>query len=357
MISFIVPVFYQKKDSYIVKRTEEFMQLFEVYEDVELIIADASKLHLFQSESPHIKVVNLHFTMKNFSPAFARNEAVKYATKKYVFFLDVDLAFNEQFLQELIHEVQQNIEKQKSKFLMFPCLYLTQEGTSLFEAAKNKIEIIDELRDSLMMGDNKFVARLAVNTSAIVLEKDYFEVLGSFSEDFLGHGGEDFEFLHRLISFSPHSKINSEYYIDKVEQFPADYQGFRKYMAYYSLPYLFSNLVLVHRWHERPLFNSFYMQRPKNEDLLFTKMKEHDKKYADHVWKTKKDPIDYHAFLTATMTQNGYIQKKYIGLFEYNKKVQKVQRPLSAKIRKLITRPKQFFLDIFIIKKLLRSWL
>jgi predicted glycosyltransferase involved in capsule biosynthesis len=297
MISFIVPIFYQKKDNYIVKRTIELIQLFQEYKGVELIIADASKLHIFHTISSNIKVVKLNFTIKNFSPALARNKAVKYATKKYIFFLDIDLSFNEQFIQELIYEVQQTIEKQKCKFLMLPCLYLTKKGTKLFEDSENKTKVINKLRDSLMLGDNELVARIAVNTSAIVLEKDYFELIGRFSEDFMGHGGEDFELLHRLVSFSPHSRISKEYYIDKVEQFPADYQGFRRYMAYYSLPYLFSNLVLVHRWHERPLFNSFYMQRSKNEKLLFKKIMEHDKKYTGITWKSKKEPLDYHMFL------------------------------------------------------------
>jgi glycosyltransferase involved in cell wall biosynthesis len=179
MISFIVPVYYQKKNSYIVQRTKELIELFELYKDVELIIADASSFHLFSSNLSHIKIVNLNFTMKNFSPAIARNTAVKYATKKYLFFLDVDLVFNEYFVQELIYTVQQNIEKEKCKFLMLPCLYLTEEGTKLFENSNNKIEVIDKLRDSLMLGKNDLVSRLAVNTSAIVLEKDYFESVGS----------------------------------------------------------------------------------------------------------------------------------------------------------------------------------
>lgn len=355
MISFIVPVYYQKKNSYIVQRTKELIELFELYKDVELIIADASSFHLFSSNLSHIKIVNLNFTMKNFSPAIARNTAVKYATKKYLFFLDVDLVFNEYFVQELIYTVQQNIEKEKCKFLMLPCLYLTEEGTKLFENSNNKIEVIDKLRDSLMLGKNDLVSRLAVNTSAIVLEKDYFESVGRFSEDFLGHGGEDFEFLHRLVSFSPHSQRSSEYYMDKVEQFPGKYQGFRKYMAYYSLPYLFSNLVLVHRWHERPLLNSFYMQRTKNEHLLFQKMKEHDKKYTHVAWKSKKEPIEYKAFLIEIMVKNKYNTHKYMGLFRFNENIRKVHRPLSAKIRKLITRPKQFFLDIPILKFFLKS--
>jgi len=355
MISFIVPVFYKNKNSYIVQRAKAIIDFFEKYKELELIIADASKWHLLNSKFPNIQILNVNYNKGEFSPAIVRNLAVEKATKKYLFFLDVDLSFSELFLDTLKSEINQQLVENRKKFLMLPCLYLSPKGTKIYEHSKNKIEIINEFRESLLLGENKFVERLAINTSAIVLEKEYFIKIGKFSEDFFGHGGEDFEFIHRLMSLSPYFVRNEEeYYYDKVEQFPINYKGFRKYMAYYSFEYIFSDLVLVHKWHERALMNFFYMKRNRNENLLIKKMKAYDSKHRKSAWKATNRPINYQQFLKNLLQQHGYTADRYIGLYKYGDSV-KIQRPMSAKIRKLITRPIQFFLDIKWIKKLL-SW-
>lgn len=346
MVSFIVPVFYKSKNSYIVQRAKKIIDLFEKYKEFELIIADASKWYLLDSAFPNIKILNVNYNKGEFSPAIVRNLAVEKATKKYLFFLDVDLSFSELFLDTLKSEINQQLVENQKKFLMLPCFYLSPKGTKIYEHSKDKIEIINEFRESLLLGENKFVERLAINTSAIVLKKEYFIKIGKFSEDFFGHGGEDFEFIHRLMSLSPHFVRNEEeYYCDKVEQFPASYKGFRKYMAYYSMEYIFTDLVLVHRWHERALMNFFYMKRIKNENLLIKKMKDYDNKYKNSVWKATNKASNYQQFLEGLLRKYGYASGKYVGLCKYKDNV-KIQRPLSAKIRKLITRPKQFFLDI-----------
>lgn len=353
MITFIVPIFYSNKKSYILDRAKEIISFFEMHNDLELIIADASKLHLLNSTSSNVKVINIKYHKKEFSPALVRNLAVARASKKYLFFLDVDLAFSENFLVALKDEIEEQFVKNKKKFLMLPCFYLSAEGTKFYEESYNKVKMIKEFRESLLLGENKLVERLAINTSAIVLEKEYFIKIGKFSEDFFGHGGEDFEFIHRLISLSPHSIRNEdEYYYDEVEQFPLNYKGFRKYMAYYSLEYIFSDLVLLHKWHKRALFNLFYMKRIKNENLLIHKMKAYDDKFKGLIWNAKNKTLDYHQFIEDLLGKYGYSSKKYIGLYRYNSSV-KIKRPLSAKIRKLITRPRKFFLDIKWIKRLI----
>ena len=259
------------------------------------------------------------------------------------FFLDVDLFFSETFIDTLLNIVQTKLIQENMRFLMFPCLYLSQSGTKIFNQASNKKTIINKMRESYIYGENIYVERLAVNTSAIVVEKEYFQDIGMFSEDFNGHGGEDFELLHRLASYSPHSMKNDDYYYDKVEQFPRDYKGFRQYLSFYSLEYFFSDLLVVHRWHKRELFNSFYMKRTKNENLLIQKMKQHD--LNNDVWKNKNPFVNYKKYLESLLFTHGYSLKEAIGFYRLKDNV-KTRRPLSSKIRKLITRPRLFFTDM-----------
>ena len=343
MISFIVPVRYHKND-YVYKRALELISLFETFDkDIELVISDASKIKMLHTYSEKIKIVNLEYTDDIYSPAKARNACIEYCVKEFLFFLDVDLFFSEVFISSLFDVIKEKILFGEAQFIMLPCLYLSELGTKDFDNSSNKKKTIDLFRDSYIYGNNIYVERLAVNTSAIVLRREYFIKIDMFSEEFCGHGGEDFELLHRLASYNPHSMKNHNYYHDKVEQFITDYKGFRQYLSLYSFEYLFSDLLIVHRWHKRELFNKFYMKRVGNENLLIQKMKHHDSN--DSLWKSNEPFVKYEKYLESLLLSQGYDLKKAIG-FKKLKDDIFIRRPLSAKIRKLITRPKLFFIDM-----------
>ena len=192
---------------------------------------------------------------------------------------------------------------------------------------------------------------MALNTSLIVLKKEYFYKIGKFDESFYGHGGEDFEFLHRLVSFNPHCIKNKDYYINEVSQFPAQYKGFRNYMAYYSLEYFFSDLLLIHRWHPRSLFNKFYMKKVKNHNLLVTRMEAYDNNpiIKSKIWQSQNKCEDLTVYILELQKQYNYDPEKYFGLFRYRDNV-KLNKPISNKLRKLIINPKKFFEDMKLLK-------
>jgi len=345
MISFIVPIKYDSKN-YIYYRALALIDYFsKIVYDVELIILDSSKNKLVYSNSSKVKIVKLNYEKKIYSPAKARNECIHFSTKEFLFFLDVDLSFSDTFVKALLNLIHKEFVKSNKKFIMLPCLYLSKEGTQYFESQSSTQDLLNKFKKSYMIGENSFVERLAVNTSAILLRKKYFIEIGMFDEDFNGHGGEDFELLHRLAANSPHSKKGNDYYLDKVESFPINYTGFRKYMSYYSFEYLFTDLVLVHRWHERKLFNKFYFQRVKNESKLIEKMKTYDNLHKHKIWYAKNNMVDYEQFLKNIVKQSDIEPSKAIGLYKLRSD-QNFQRPLSAKIRKLITRPNLFFSDM-----------
>lgn len=349
MISFIVPVYYQKKN-YIYTRAVELIKRFEQYQDLELIVVDvSSSSNLVVNNSSNIKIIKEPMKTKMFSPAKARNLGVRFASKKYILFFDVDLDFHESFISSLSDEINKKMLQNVNSFLMIPCLYLSREGTAYYETANSKQESIDIMRESFLLGENSYVERVAINTSLIVVRKTHFLDIAGFDESFAGHGGEDFELLHRLASFYPHSKRSKkdEYYKDVISQFICDYQGFRQYLAYYSLEYLFSNLLIVHKWHPRPLTNMFYFTRVKNEQLLLNKMIEHDEneKLNKLIWVSDKNSLPYSDFIKSILSLKDYDSEQYIGLCRFKKDVV-IKRPVSAKIRKLLTRPKQFFQDM-----------
>ncbi|TLD85849.1 galactosyltransferase-related protein [Helicobacter sp. MIT 05-5294] len=362
MLSLIVPVFYKNQHSFIYKRAVELIEKFKNKEEFEAIFADCSRESLLQSASSNIKILHLPLSGQIFSPAYARNEAARIATQKYLFFYDVDMDYSSKFESLLLQKIESQLESGKARFLSLPFLYLTQKGTEFYAKTKD----LESLKISFLKGENHWVESISANSSAIVLERRYFESLGGFREDFLGHGGEDFEFLHRLAAWNPHSERQEDYYIDARHQFLGDAQGFRKYFAYYSISLFFEDLVLLHQWHSRPLTNAFYFRRKPNESLLKIKMQEFDAHNCGKVWQSphSMQPLqstqslqplqDFSEFLTVLMESHGYAVVDYPGFFRLGKGVKPPKKPLGNKIRKLLTRPQEFVKDMPLWKQIVR---
>lgn len=348
MISLIVPVFYKNSKSFIVKRALELIQKFKDHPKFEVIIADSSKQPIIDTDAFNIKIIHTYTGDKVFSPSKARNMAVNIASKKYIFFYDVDMDYSDEFESLLFEEIIKTLEANEINFIAMPFLYLTEKGTRLFESCRK----LKPFKDSFLRGENHLVETLSLNSSAMVMKKQYFEKIGPLGGEFYGHGGEDYEFIHRLCAYNPHSIRNSDYYTDFKDPFVVNLKGFRLYMAYYSLPNFFKDLVLIHRWHPRPLSNNFYSQRTKNENLLQDKMKAFDKKYKGSIWQSTTPMVDIRTFIKGLMRRYGYDVEKYPGFFSYAKGVKPIKRPLSNKVRKFFMRPKDFFRDIRVVGKL-----
>ncbi len=341
MLSLIIPVFYKNADSFIYKRALELIEKFKEKETFEVIFADCSKDCLLKSNYTHIKILHSPSKARIFSPAYARNAAVNLATQKYLFFYDVDMDYASDFESLLSQEIESKLESGKERFISLPFLYLTFEGTKAFENTRD----FTTLLISFLKGENHLVESLSANSSAIILKKEYFESLGGFREGFLGHGGEDFEFLHRLAALNPHSQKPKDYYTDVRHQFLGDAKGFRAYLSFYSLPYFFKGLVLLHRWHSRPLMNIFYFRRKPNEALLLESMRCFDIQNANCVWHSHNPTKDLRLFILSLMNCYGYEKEDYSGFFQLGKGVKPRKKPIGGKIRKLLTRPKEFFSD------------
>ena len=355
MISFVIPVYYKNRNHYIYKRARYLVEIFGVqYPHIEVIIVDSSKVKKLNSAYSNVKIIPHQLKTNIYSPAIARNIGVENVSKKYIIFFDVDIDFHQNFLQLLVKEVNNVLETNKKSFLMLPCLYLSEYGTEKWINSQDKLKTLYLYRESYLKGEIEFVLRLALNTSLIVLSTSLFYKVGKFQENFYGHGGEDFEFLHRLVSYSPHSMKEEDYYSNVVEQFPAHYIGFRKYMAIYALEYFFTDLLTVHKWHERSLGNIFYMKKNKNYKLLIEMMKLHDNnpKVYNYIWQNTSKPIELALFINELQVQYGYDPLTYKGMFQFKKNV-KLKSSFGAKIRKLFLQPRMFFKDFF--KKRMRK--
>lgn len=310
-LTIITAVSYNSKKHYVYKRALELIEYFK-NKKYQLIITDSSKNKYLISKYQNIKIIQLKH-QSIFSPAIARNEAIKSASNKYIMFYDVDMTVSYDFFDKLEKKIIEELERKNNNFILLPFIYLTKEGTRIFEKNKN----IQEIKDDFLKGNNKLVKTISLNSSAMVIKKTYLEHIGLFDTDFIGHGGEDFELIHRLSANNPHSKKPDDYYLNETSNIVANLKGFRRYMAYYTLPLLFEDLFLIHRWHNWPIFSKFYMLKNNNHEILINKMKLYDLLNKNQLWNSSTTAIKYNKYIINLCKQ--YKITNYEGLFKEKK--------------------------------------
>jgi len=351
-LSIIIPIHITKEKLYLYKRLEKNLNFFSNQKTLfhfEIIVSDSSnnfyKENIKKLSSKFKNCKYIYYTLENniYSAAKARNYGVLNSSFNMILFYDVDLMINDIFIKNLFDDLNQ-IKQEKKKFFIYPCLYLTENYTKLIE---NKTDInFNEIKKSYLKGYNDKVLYLAVNTSTILVNKEYFIKIGMYNESFKGHGYEDFELIHRLYINYTNFKIEQDYLEDYKTYFPADYRGFRKYFSYTSLPNFFRDMYTIHLWHPRPLSDKYYKIRKNNQKHFLSSLRNDLKKYKFN----NKQLIAYDQFIFSLMKNNNY-DETYCGLYGYNQFIKKPKSSIKRKLRKLILHPIDFIKDA--IKNLL----
>ena len=228
---------------------------------------------------------------------------------------------------------------------MFPCLYLTKEETERFDGD------FQGCLESFLRGENHRVEGIALASSCLLMNREWFLQLGGFDEQFVGHGGEDLELIDRLTRHHPIGPRPDDYALNIKAQHPGDYQGFRRYFSYYALPHLFAGRFLVHQWHPRPLTHPYHKRRANNDQLLEQMLARSEAERGP-----LKGPVvpcndlggelpDFREWMIRLQEEAGYPVSEYPGLLRWQEGVQR-KRPLWRKLRKLYLNPRAFFADM-----------
>ncbi|MFK0667478.1 galactosyltransferase-related protein [Aeromonas salmonicida] len=283
-----------------------------------------------------------------FSPGKARNKIVQESinSDNYIFFQDVDLILSEALAEILYTRVLKLRAIGRCSFEMYPCLYLTKEETERFDGD------FQGCLESFLRGENHRVEGIALASSCLLLNREWFLQLGGFDEQFVGHGGEDLELIDRLTRHYPIGPRPDDYGLNIKAQHPGDYQGFRRYFSYYALPHLFAGRFLVHQWHPRPLTHPYHKRRAGNDQLLEQMLSRSESERGP-----LKGPIvpcndlngelpDFREWMIRLQEEAGYPVRDYPGLLRWQDGIGP-KRPLWRKLRKLYLNPRAFFRDMF----------
>lgn len=288
-------------------------------------------------------VINSSQVLSTYSPGCDRNYAVTHSAVRAIFFIDADLLISPTLRDQLV--TRSDHLPTHCAFEMYPCLYLTKEETERFDGD------FQGCLESFLRGENHRVEGIALASSCLLMNREWFLQLGGFDEQFVGHGGEDLELIDRLTRHYPIGPRPDDYALNIKAQHPGDYQGFRRYFSYYALPHLFAGRFLVHQWHPRPLTHPYHKRRANNDQLLEQMLARSEAERGP-----LKGPVvpcndlggelpDFREWMIRLQEEAGYPVSEYPGLLRWQEGVQR-KRPLWRKLRKLYLNPRAFFADM-----------
>lgn len=326
------------------KRLEACLRSLSIKPELDILIPTNRKQFLSSRVSAHL--IEDVQTFPVYSPGIARDQASKCSTTKTLFLMDADLLCPPELVEQLSERSQGYSQYGLAAFEMYPCLYLTKEETERFDGD------FQGCLESFLRGENHRVEGIALASSCLLLNREWFLQLGGFDEQFVGHGGEDLELIDRLTRHYPIGPRPTDYGLNIKAQHPGDYQGFRRYFSYYALPHLFAGRFLVHQWHPRPLTHPYHKRRVGNDQLLEQMLARTEAEKGP-----LKGPVvpcndlngelpDFREWMIRLQEEAGYPVSEYPGLLRWQDGI-KPKRPLWRKLRKLYLNPRAFFRDMF----------
>lgn len=347
-LSVITPFHFQQNGrgslDYAVKRLEACLQSLLIAGDLDILIP-TNQRHLLTGRLD-ARILEDSQPLPIYSPGLARRHGIERSTTRSLFILDADLLCSQQLAEQLPARSRLCAYEGQPAFEMYPCLYLTKEETERFDGD------FQGCLESFLRGENHRVEGIALASSCLLMNREWFLQLGGFDERFVGHGGEDLELIDRLTRHYPIGPRPDDYALNIKAQHPGDYQGFRRYFSYYALPHLFAGRFLVHQWHPRPLTHPYHRRRAGNDAMLEQMLSRSEAERGP-----LKGPVvpcndlngelpDFREWMIRLQEEAGYPVSDYPGLLRWQDGIT-LKRPLWRKVRKLYLNPRAFFRDMF----------
>ncbi|WP_422134131.1 glycosyltransferase [Endozoicomonas sp. ALD040] len=375
LLSVIIPFRKRSGDRASIERLDQAIACFADQPDIELVVFDtgrqSTRLKLTNGQQDNLRYFH-QYQPGVFAPGQVRNAAVAHATGQYIFLFDADLLISREMIDQLSGFVRELSLEGPLAFRMFPCLYLSQRYSAHFTAEFFKPvlqqALYQEAFESWFRGEVCKVDGIALASSCLLINREWFLAIGGFRQAFAGHGYEDFDLIHRLAMYYPVGKRPADYPVDVKSQFPGDYRGFRRYFSYYAVPHLFNGSFLLHQWHPRPLTRQYHRKRKENEACFAEILKDATVTLPEplpgfqadaEILAVLKNGVfdsdtvlsDFPCWLREQQILNGFPVEEYPGLFHFQAGVRKKNGGFWRKLRKLILNPRAFFQDSMFIRK------
>ncbi|ECP6257316.1 capsular biosynthesis protein [Campylobacter coli] len=266
--SVIIPIDLALRPFDILKKVKSILQRSS--EEVEIVFGHNDRGGIFDkylkkiTKKSNIRLISGKFYTRLICQSLLRNRAVEQCSSEFIYLMDVDCLFDEELSDGCINDIKNN----KTPFIILSCLYLSRKGSrEIFKHTR------EEMFDKYIAFRKDLYLHLASPSANIFMKKtDYFDI-GGFDEEFMGHGGEDFEFMIKLALYKNVIKPTKDLMLNKFYKAPLLSEGFRRYLSFSGLPYFFDKKIVFHLHHNRSKLRGYFKQYYKNSNLLQEKIK------------------------------------------------------------------------------------
>lgn len=155
-------------------------------------------------KSNNYKYIFLDTKDSQFSLSRARNVGIQHANTEWIGFEDADLVYPSNHYPTLL-DILANLHNTPLNFITVPVIYLKENISKNILSAKNIEYYIPKILSALHFEDpkpnlsNNYIESFAPVTSVIFAKKKEILSVGGFDEDFSGWGGEDRDFVFKLL--------------------------------------------------------------------------------------------------------------------------------------------------------------
>lgn len=152
--------------------------------------------------------------------ARAINEGIKFATSKFILLEDIDLIHAPDFYRVLLENIVPDWDDRPFNFYSIPVAYLSQDESFRIEKHPEILtsEYLHKIKDAIELGyASKYLQHFVPQSSLVILKKTSAEFIGLFDEAFKGWGGEDRDFIFRLLSSNTNIDLNKDFSYTSTE--------------------------------------------------------------------------------------------------------------------------------------------
>lgn len=204
----------------------------------------------------HYEYIRLATEETSFSLSRARNAGILASSSEWICFEDADLAYPSDFYQRMIRELAL-LDETPFNFFTVPAIYLSSQQTQRVFSNGVDAEYDRAVSAALLESprgseSNKAIQHYAPASSVIALRRKTALYAGGFDESFAGWGGEDRDFVLRLLMVNNRIEKPVDFYETKPWNLndTSDYSGWRALYRLHGDYLARKGMYALHLYHE-----------------------------------------------------------------------------------------------------------